>query len=135
MIQYLKNKTHLYTMKGKYLLLKLLLLIALNLTAYSSYGQRRQDSTNRFAIAQSTKCFYEIKYWRMKDSITAIKLLYLQQDKLNYKVLADTLRDENIRLGVVNEKLVAKNASHKTTIRLLWIAVIGEAIVIVLLKL
>lgn len=122
-------------MKGKYLLLKLLLLIALNLTAYSSYGQRRQDSTNRFAIAQSTKCFYEIKYWRMKDSITAIKLLYLQQDKLNYKVLADTLRYENIRLGVVNEKLVAKNASHKTTIRWLWVAVIGEAIVIVLLKL
>ena len=122
-------------MKGKYLLLKLLLLIALNLTAYSSYGQRRQDFTNRFAIAQSTKCFYEIKYWRMKDSITAIKLLYLQQDKLNYKVLADTLRYENIRLGVLNEKLVTKNASHKTTIRWLWIAVIGEAIVIVLLKL
>jgi SPX domain protein involved in polyphosphate accumulation len=122
-------------MKGKYLLLKLLLLIALNLTAYSSYGQRRQDSTNRFAIAQSTKCFYEVKYWRMKDSITAIKLLYLQQDKLNYKILADTLQYDNIRLSVFNEKLVTKNASHKTTIRWLWIAVIGEAIVIVLLKL
>lgn len=135
MIQYSKNKTHLYTMKGKYLLLKLLLLIVLNLTAYSSYGQRRQDSTNRFAIAQSTKCFYEVKYWRMKDSITAIKLLYLQQDKLNYKVLTDTLRYENIRLSILNEKLVTKNASHKTTIRWLWIAVIGEAIVIVLLKL
>jgi hypothetical protein len=122
-------------MKGKYLLLKLLLLIALNLTAYSSYGQRRQDSTNRFAIAQSTKCFYEVKYWRIKDSITAIKLLYLQQDKLNYKILADTLRYDNIRLNVLNKKLLTKNASHKTTIRWLWIAVIGETIVIVLLKL
>ena len=135
MIQYLRNKTHLYTMKKKYLLLKVLLLTAFALTAYSSYGQRRQDSTNRFAIAQSTKCFYEIKYWRMKDSITAIKLLYLQQDKLNYKVLADTLRDENIKLKVGYDKLQTKFASQKTTIRLLWIAVIGEAIVIVLLKL
>jgi len=71
----------------------------------------------------------------MKDSITAIKLLYLQQDKLNYKILADTLRYDNIRLSVLNKKLVTKNAFHKTTIRWLWIAVMGEAIVIVLLKL
>ena len=70
----------------------------------------------------------------MKDSITAIKLLYLQQDKLNYKILADTLRDENIKLVVANEKLKTKNASQKTTIKWLWIAVISEAIVIVLLK-
>ena len=71
----------------------------------------------------------------MKDSITAIKLLYLQQDKLNYKVLSDTLRDENIKLKVGYDKLQTKFASQKTTIRWLWIAVIGEAIVIVLLKL
>lgn len=71
----------------------------------------------------------------MKDSITAIKLLYLQQDKLNYKVLADTLRDENIKLKIGYDKLQKKFASQKTTIRWLWIAVIGEAIIIVLLKL
>lgn len=114
--------------------LKLLLLTALVSTAYSSYGQNKQDSTNHFSIAQSTKCFYEVKYWQMKDSITAIKLLYLQQDKLNYKILADTLRDENIKLVVANDKLKAKNASQKTTIKWLWIAVISEAIVIGLLK-
>lgn len=71
----------------------------------------------------------------MKDSITAIKLLYLQQDKLNYKVLADTLRDENIKLKIGYDKLQTKFASQKNTIRWLWIAVIGEAIIIVLLKL
>jgi hypothetical protein len=84
-------------------------LIALVLTAFTAYGQVSQDSTNRFLISQSIKCFAEAK---------SLKIIIEQKDSIIMNIEFYNNQKEIVLKNQRNQAISDRNIAEQKAIKL-----------------
>ena len=92
-------------MKKLNLKLKLFILIALAMTAYTSYGQSKPDSTS---LLNSIKCFDDVKFLRTVNNAQKIMITENEKKAIRLLNLSDTLNTTNKALIKENTELKSK---------------------------